>query len=90
MTWEQTEARWRHRQQRSSLVTAQPLVPVEEDDNSGILEQYSQGDENEEEENEGGVRNDAPLIAQRQTSARNFLEEILCRGTIIQLTERNT
>jgi hypothetical protein len=51
-------------------VTAQPLVPVEEDDNSGILEQYSQGDENEEEENEGNVRNDAPLIAQRQTSAR--------------------
>lgn len=70
LTREQTEARWRRRQQRSSLVTAQPLVPVEEDDNSGIDEQYSQGDENEEEENEGGVRSDAPLIFQRQTSAR--------------------
>jgi hypothetical protein len=70
LTREQTEARWRRHQQRSSLVTAQPLVPIEEDDNSGILEQCSQGDENEEEENEGGVRNDAPLIAQRQTSAR--------------------
>ena len=70
LTREQTEARWRRHQQRSSLVNAQPLVPVKKNDNSGILEQYSQGDENEEEEeNEGGVRNDAPLIAQRQTSA---------------------